>query len=237
MAAGAPSMPALASIRDGWLDAALPVVVGDPRVAGVAFVGSLGRGDADDWSDVDLLVAVHDDAYAGYVDPARNDLWASAEVLVDARHNAPAGAMAAGALHVRSGLPLGVDWYAYPASSAAWPSDSRVVHDPGGLRRVEEPFDAFNARGERGAATVESADEARRARLAMVPIAGKYIARRSPSAAPMIRFLGGTPEPVGPGPTEQLRTLRSITARLSAGERRLEDAIAAHLRLVESTLT
>jgi hypothetical protein len=74
-------------------------------------------------------------------------------LLVDGRHNAPAGAMSVGTLYLRSGLPLGVDWYVYPASMAAWSSDSRVVHDPTELPRSEKAFRDLNANGPRQQAT------------------------------------------------------------------------------------
>ena len=43
----------------------------DPDISAVGFVGSIGRGDADDWSDVDLVIVVPDDQVDRYADAAR----------------------------------------------------------------------------------------------------------------------------------------------------------------------
>jgi predicted nucleotidyltransferase len=228
----------LASIRQHWLDDALPELIGDHRVAGLAFVGSLGRHDGDNWSDVDLLVVVHDAAFADFSDQRRNRLWAGADLLIDARQNAPAAATSMGALYVRSGLPLGVDWYVYRASMAVWPSDCHVLHDPVGRGPVDEPFAELNGRGPRRKGTVKPDGEVRLARLAMVPIAGKYVARGSAAAAAMIEFLGGGEVSVGAVPSEQLRVLRAIAVWLSTGSApRIEAAVESYLGLVQSTIT
>ena len=44
----------------------------DPRVVGWGLVGSYGRGEADRWSDLDLLVAVADETWDDAVVP---DVW------------------------------------------------------------------------------------------------------------------------------------------------------------------
>lgn len=230
-----PSTPGqLAAVRGEWLDEALSSLRADPRVEGVALVGSLGRGEADDWSDVDLLVVVGAPAPPGPFAP-----WGGAELVVDARQNAPAGATSVGTLYVRSGLPLGVDWYVHPAPTAVWPSDCRVVHEATARPRVDDDFRTFIAAGPRQAGITKSAEEIRLARLAMVPIAGKYIARRSPAAGPMIRFLGGPAPAPGSGPADELRALRALAADLSTGalaRPRLVAAVAAHLAIVGSTI-
>jgi hypothetical protein len=70
----------------------------------------------------------------------------------------------------------------------------------------------------------------------MVPIAGKYIARRSAAASPMIQFLGGISE-AGDDPGAQLRSLRAVAARLShPGAVWLADAVGSNLDLVQSTM-
>ncbi len=47
-------------IRDKWPEHVLAQLSANAEVAGAGFVGSLGRGDADDWSDVDMLIMVPD---------------------------------------------------------------------------------------------------------------------------------------------------------------------------------
>jgi len=71
----------------------------------------------------------------------------------------------------------------------------------------------------------------------MVPIAGKYVARRSLKAVPMIEFVGGTTLAAGSTPADQIRALRDVFGRLSMGARsRLADAVEAYLDVVESAV-
>jgi predicted nucleotidyltransferase len=129
--------PRLRAIRDTWLERAIERLERDPAITAAGFVGSLGRGDEDDWSDVDLLIVVPDDQVDHYADATHlpgSDLvsWS-----IDARHNAPRGASAVGVRYVIDGLPLHVDWYVYPRSQAAWVADARVIFDQQGLRRLD----------------------------------------------------------------------------------------------------
>ena len=58
---GAPEGPALLGrLRDRLLDHVLGLLEADPAVAGVALVGSLGRREEDDWSDIDLFILASD---------------------------------------------------------------------------------------------------------------------------------------------------------------------------------
>ena len=50
----------LLAIRDKWLEHVLAQLSANAEVAGAGFVGLLSRGDADDWSDVDMLIMVPD---------------------------------------------------------------------------------------------------------------------------------------------------------------------------------
>jgi UTP:GlnB (protein PII) uridylyltransferase len=53
----APEGPALlARLRDRLLGQVLGLLEADLAVAGVALVGSLGRGEEENWSDIDLLI-------------------------------------------------------------------------------------------------------------------------------------------------------------------------------------
>ena len=145
----------------------------DRRVTGVGLVGSFGRGEADEWSDLDLLVVVGDvRAWT-----ARNDAWTNAEVVVPAPQNTRATAASAGTLHVVDGWPVGVDWYVYPAGEAAWPLDCVVLFGEACAARSHLAFDEWNALGPRGAPHTFSDDELTSAHLTMVPITAKQIAR------------------------------------------------------------
>ena len=109
-----PAAPRLRAIREAWLERAVERLEADPAISAAGFVGSLGRGDADDWSDIALLLGVPDDQldpYAAATHLPGSDLvtWS-----IDSRPNAPRGAGAIGVRYVIDGLPLHVDWYVYP---------------------------------------------------------------------------------------------------------------------------
>jgi predicted nucleotidyltransferase len=130
----APAAPRLRAIRDGWLRLALEHLEADARIGAAGFVGSLGRGDADDWSDIDLLIVVPDDRVDHYADAVHLPGSERAVLSFDARHNAPSGAGSVGVRYVIDGLPLNVDWYIYPVSQGAWPADAKIIFDRHGLQ-------------------------------------------------------------------------------------------------------
>jgi Nucleotidyltransferase domain len=227
----------LGRLRDRLLDEVLELLKADPVVEGVALIGSLGRGEADNWSDIDLLILMGDQAIAQFVNEPAARLWAQAELLSDGRHNSPAGATSAGATHLRSGLPLWVDLHVHPAARTRWPTEGRIVfeHRPIGMGTLS--FDQLNAGGSRQPPTAKTADEIRRIHLSYVPIAGKYVGRRSPHACRMIRFLGETPDFSACDPSAQLHALRTIAGGLSDPSWTwLSGAVASYLDLVEASL-
>jgi predicted nucleotidyltransferase len=224
-----------ATLRDEWLDMTASALAGDPRVVGWGLVGSFGRGEADTWSDLDLLVFVRDRDFDRFTAAETNGYWSTADRFIDARRNAPAGATSIGSLYIRSGLPVGVDWYVYPISMAAWPDDCAIRRGADAAPPAGVSFADWNGRGPRQAPLDEPASVQAADRLTMVPIAAKYVARRSESAVPMIQFLGAR-TPTG-APRDQLDALRERVAELSgecpAG---LVCAVNAYLALVESTI-
>jgi hypothetical protein len=227
----------LGGLRDRLLDQVLGLLKADPAVKGAALIGSLGRGAADNWSDVDLLVLMDDRAIARFAAEPGASSWADADLLSDGRHNSPAGAVSVGATHIRSGLPLQVDLHVHPADRTWWPSDGRVVFERRPVENGTLSFDQLNASGLRQAATAKTVDEIRRIHLSYVPIAGKYIARRSPGAGQMIRFLGQAPDFSARDPAAQLLALRGIAAGLADPSWTwLSEAVTAYLDLVEATL-
>jgi predicted nucleotidyltransferase len=64
----APAAPRLRAIREAWLRSVIGQLEADPGISAAGFVGSIGRGDADDWSDVDLVIVVPDDQVGRYAD-------------------------------------------------------------------------------------------------------------------------------------------------------------------------
>jgi Nucleotidyltransferase domain len=227
----------LGMLRDRLLDQVLGLLIADPVVEGVALIGSLGRGEADNWSDIDLLILMGDQAVAQFADEPAARPWAQAELLSDGRHNSPAGATSVGATHLRSGLPLWVDLHVHPAARTPWPTDGRIVFERRPIETGTLSFDQLNASGSRQPATAKTADEIRRIHLSYVPIAGKYIGRRSPHACQMIRFLGTMPDLSACDPSAQLQALRSIAGDLSDPSWTwLSGAVTSYLDLVEASL-
>ncbi|MFF0338873.1 hypothetical protein [Kribbella sp. NPDC004875] len=217
-----PPAPQLAAIRNRWLSAATTALRSDPLVLGAALIGSLGGGRADDWSDVDLLIVV-DDAHLDSDTTAEHLPPGDRTFSIDARHNGPLGTRALSAQYVVDGLPLWVDWHVHPLSLAAWLPDSTVLLDHRGIPK------ASTTDSRREPSTPKSPEEEAALRLALIPIAGKQVARRSPHAAATIHFLGG---PHLPDPHAQLRALRELLTQFPNPP----TATATYLDLVEQSL-
>jgi hypothetical protein len=229
--------PLLARLRDRLLGHVLGLLEADLAVDGVAMVGSLGRGEEDNWSDIDLLILASDQFIGQFMNEPAASPWARADLLSDGRHNSPAGATSLGTTHIRSGLPLWVDLHVHPAGRTPWPTDSHVVFERRPAKTGTLPFGEFNASGPRQPATAKTADEVRQIHLGYVPIAGKYVGRRSPHADEMIRFLGQQRDFNDQDPAAQIRALRGIAEDLSSpSQRQLGDAVASYLDLVEATV-
>lgn len=227
----------LGELRGALFDQVLGLLKADPAVDGVAVIGSLGRGEADNWSDIDLLVLMGDRALARFADNPAASPWARADLLVDGRHNSPAGAASIGVTHIRSGLPVHADLHVHPTVRTRWPTDSRVAFERRPVELGTQSFDEVNASGRRQPATTKTADEIRMIHLSYVPIAGKYIGRRSPRGIQMIRFLGRVPDFTEEDPAAQLRALRGIAGDLSDPSWAwLGHAVTAYLDLVGATL-
>jgi hypothetical protein len=227
----------LGKLRDSLLDQVLGLLKADPIVGGVALIGSLGRGEADNWSDIDLLILMGDQALARFADEPAARPWAQADLLSDGRHNSPAGATSVGTTRIRAGLPFGVDLHVHPEARTRWPTDGHIVFERRPTETGTLTFDQLNASGSRQPATAKTANEIRRIHLSYVPIAGKYIARRSPHACQMIRFLGKMPDFNDADPSAQLLALRSIAGnRSDPSWTWLSDAVTSYLDLVEASL-
>ena len=235
---GAPEGPALlARLRDRLLDQLLALLEADPAVDGVALVGSLGRGDEDNWSDIDLFILASDQFIRQFMNEPAASPWARAELLSDGRHNSPAGATSLGTTHIRSGLPLWVDLHVHPADRTTWPADSRVVFERRPVKTGTLSFGEYNASGPRQPATAKTADQVRQIHLGYVPTGGKYVGRRSPRAVEMIRFLGQRRDFNDPDPAAQILALRGIAKDLSSPSwGQLGDAVVSYLDLVEATV-
>lgn len=152
---------------------------GDGRVVAAWLGGSLGRGTADAWSDLDLWVTV-DDAHLEAVTAERTAAVAAVGepiLALEAPHNAPAGGAYLLVLYAGDGGPQQVDWYWQPRSSAERPAGTRVLFDRAGVPVGPEP--APLAAEERGRLLGEKVAGF----WVAVSLAGKAVARGQGSAA------------------------------------------------------
>jgi hypothetical protein len=180
------------------------------------------------WSDVDLLVVVEDSR----LEECAAALPGSPVFAIDARHNGPRGTRAVSAQYVVNGLPLWVDWHVHPVSRASWPSDSAVLFERRAIGPTSATFTTYLNQGEREPATAKSAADEQAMRLALVPIAAKQVARRSPEAIHTITFLGGPPVPASDH-RAQVAALHQLLDKLEGHPESLT-AAHAYLDLLES---
>jgi hypothetical protein len=159
--------------REAWLER----TVAGLRAEAIWLAGSLGRGEGDPWSDVDLLV-VGGDLPLG-----------DAILTLEAPRNGPVDGRYVGAMYDIGTLPLWVDWYSWPATLPA-PRDALLLsgHGDTGHRTLFESLD-HHGRGP------ETATDPATFTLAMLPLTAKFIARGEHSAAAgMAAMLGITDE-------------------------------------------
>jgi hypothetical protein len=227
----------LRAIRHRWLKETLDKLERDATVIAAGLVGSLGRGTFDDWSDVDILIVVPDDQVDAFSDarllPGAGELTLS----FDARQNSPRGTGAVSGQYLLDGLPLWVDWYVYRLSQAGWVSDSKVVFDRQGIPGLDCTFDDHLARRQVQDPTPKPEHTHRLLQIALIPVAGKRVARRALDTGRMIEFLGGPPLRAG-GSAEHLAALeRLVVEYRDDGPVGSLQAARTYLRIVEAVLT
>ena len=99
--------------RDELLDRIVAALRTDERVAAAWFAGSLGRGDADAWSDLDVWVVVEDEHAGAVIAGSRSFVAAvgSPLLILEAPQNAPADVAYLLVLYPGRAGPQQVDWY------------------------------------------------------------------------------------------------------------------------------
>jgi hypothetical protein len=165
---------ALPEAREHWLTE----TVAGMQARAVWLTGSLGRGQADEWSDVDLIVA----GGSPHLDDAL--------VTTDNPGNGPVGGGHIGALYDIGPLTLWADWYLWPSHEPA-PRDARLLRGHGnqGILDLSESLDRIG----RGRPRPHPDRDA--FALAMLPLAAKFIARGvNDKAASMAVMLGAPPD-------------------------------------------
>jgi predicted nucleotidyltransferase len=171
--------------RDALLARIADVLTADPRVTAVWLSGSFGRNVADAWSDLDLYIAVDDDAFAAFLDE-RDQFYRRIGDPLLIQREMPSNA------HGRSRFqlviypgPLEVDWNIGPASDATRPLETTIVFAHRPVPLVIPP----------SLSTIERQEQANDSLIffwAMAPIAIKYVGRgESRRASSQIDLLTG----------------------------------------------
>jgi predicted nucleotidyltransferase len=166
--------------RDELLARVVKLLASDERVVAAWLYGSLGRGEGDAWSDIDLWVVVADE-HIGEIVAGRHEFnagFGTPLIVVDAPQNAPAGGAFLSVVY--GDLPSGpqhVDWTWQTRKDALVPHDAKVLFDRGGLPVADAPQPL--APGER----VKQAEKQIGFFWMMVPIVAKAIVRRQPWVA------------------------------------------------------
>ncbi len=127
--------------REAWLAATRASLEADQRIDAAWLFGSLGRGDDDALSDIDLFVIVADEHFDSFVAQRFTFMAQTAQplLILEAPQNWPPGGVYNMALYSGTYGPHQVDWYWVRRSFAQIPSETRVLFDRLGLQRLDQP--------------------------------------------------------------------------------------------------
>ncbi len=127
--------------RDALLQRAQTVLEQDARVSAAWLFGSLGRGDADDLSDIDLFIIVADEHQAEMVANRYAYMVQLGEplLILEAPQNWPPGAVYNMALYLGASGPHQVDWYWQRQSAARVPTEIQLLLDRVNLPQADGP--------------------------------------------------------------------------------------------------
>ena len=176
--AAAGLLNAVVQARSGWLATTVTRLRHTPFVTGVWLVGSLAQLSADAYSDIDLVIAVDPATPAAvFADPV-TELELPGPVLFTRPkpRNAPAGGAYLAVCVELAGLPVLVDLYVWPATTAAVPAGGAVLYQRGAVRR--SPLELLALLAEHPADDPAGADPDDPATLLfLIQLAAKYHAR------------------------------------------------------------
>ncbi len=166
--------------RTALLARAQVVVAQDPRARAAWLFGSLGRGDADDLSDIDLFIIVADQDQD---DVAANRYAYMAQLgepllILEAPQNWPPGAVYNMALYPGESGPHQIDWYWQRQSAAQMPTEIQLWFDRVNLSHADGPT-RFDYAPVPPRPPEEVATQAVNQFWVMLLIAAKYVARIS----------------------------------------------------------
>ncbi len=167
------------SMRDALIERIRTKLAAEPRVAALWLGGSLGRGEGDELSDVDLVVVVDRATIATFVEALFDLVGATGDVALvnEAPQNAPADGGQLNVLYDTDPLPLYVDWNVWPHMGVR-PSDVHVLFERQPSSFVTgATFESVLEGMGRNAGRAKDADGWCRFRLFMAPIVAKHAAR------------------------------------------------------------
>lgn len=164
--------------RDSLVERVQRVLTADPRLVATWLFGSLGRGDADELSDIDLFVVTTDEDHDELVTNRSAFMAQLGEplLILEAPQNWPPGGVYNMALYPGEDGPHQVDWYWVRRSAAAIPSETKVLFDHAGLPRLATPA-RFTYQPVPPRPPAEVATQEVNMFWAMLLITAKYIAR------------------------------------------------------------
>ncbi len=154
----------------------------DQRVIAAWYTGSVGRGQEDAWSDLDLVLAIRDDDFASFWED-RIVLFGLIDQVVFVQRELAGNSILQGGsfqLAIYDG-PVEVDWTAGPVSLAVRASDTLLIFDRIGIPVVQPTEKTNDEMMAQAAWMIEFF-------WAIAPIAAKCSARRDTAAA--IRQIG-----------------------------------------------
>src|SRR5712691_7787745 len=140
---------AMAQERAEFLDHLAAILRGDVRVVAAWIGGSIGRGEADALSDIDIHLAVADEHCALLNDQRHAFVAEFGEPILiqEAPQNAPPGGAFQLVLYRGLTAPIEVDFSWRPASTAALPERAVVLFDrSGGLPRTSSNSSSTDSR-------------------------------------------------------------------------------------------
>jgi hypothetical protein len=223
----------LADARTVWLDEALEVIASHRFVDAVWLEGSLGRGDGDAFSDIDLVVAVGSSVPPAVFAEPVSGLGLPGRLLYSRGKpkNAPAGGAFRTVCFELAALPILVDLYLWPTVTATMSATARLLyrHDDARPPRSSLEFLPLISRYPNGDTQGSDPHQPETA-LMLVQLAAKYLARGDDERhTTVLRQLTGRPAGAG---TAVLRELLADRVGATAHPH-LRAALAAAHRLID----
>jgi predicted nucleotidyltransferase len=193
-----------------FLESATERLADDSRVAAVLLVGSAGRGDADEWSDLDIDVIADDECSSDVLSNAHSaEQFGDLLVWVDCSFNAVIGGTMAFSRYDSDAGTVMVDWHVFPRSSGRVTDGSRLLWSREGLEldRFEGNIVDLVSSRERRKIPPYSRQQRAEWELCMIDIA---VARppRGHDGRDLHRFIGLKAD-TGPGAHDQLDGLET----------------------------